>query len=571
MIEGRRNANVFRSEGGRGEWIIANSLTAGFSAGNVQQIEIPKTLSADYKQRGWNGAVVAMGVRIRGVHTADVGAQTVRVSKHQVLSHYDVLINCNMKYPYTQQREDLARWAYVGMAVNARAEMLDQEFVDDGERPLRGIVPANVVSPDVGIAGNDAKPLVTQNGSNYPGTDRLDSMWRQFEGLTTIAEAEPNAGEEFDFFQSIPLCAYTGSLLRDSIPLDTLCDLNRPWNLSFRVARDPASSFCKVAGTWTTQRVDLYLYVIPTRDSDPRMHGFPYILRRKNRGQSPLQYEPGEVVLFTGNFPLTGVGAETFTDTVNGQAYSFMVVHGNYCPDFMQGNTLDWAATGAQARFPYWYKNRNPRHVVDSVWNARRDFHQLRYGASDEVVVRAGRAIAGLGYAPVVDSANLTTLLGTVSPFPVRVLGCSALEFKGFPGFGALTRDCGTPFIELTGTINYGGGSGPSAINGQQGMTDIILNNSDEDRIYIEDLGRGCCKDGSVVFAPTATNPESPKADIVAGKLTTFEEVKPDDKQDMAKVKTNANAAAVGNIADASAVLTLVGNGAPPALIKTHA
>lgn len=206
------------------------------------------------------------------------------------------------------------------------------------------------------------------------------------------------------------------------------------------------------------------------------------------------------------------------------------------------------------ARFPYWFQDRSPRHVYQSIQNSRPRGHLVRYGSSTDIVVRAGRALVGLGFANTVDAPNFTTLLGPVSPWPVRMVAVSALEMEGFPGFGSVDRTCGTPYIDMTGTQDFGGPTSISAINGKQGMIDVILNNSAEDKVYIEDLGRGCCRDGTVVFAPTAANPDSPKAGIIAGKLTTSEEVKLGDPNDLAKLSkktgdmTNASGA-VENVA----------------------
>lgn len=560
MLEGIKGDRKFISRAGRGEWIPANSLTSGLALGNTQQIEVPKNLATDYRMRGWNAAVPAMGIRIRGTRTPDVGVARLQASKLQLLSHYEILLVNDYKNPMMQSRENLAAIAFIGMLVNPEAEWLDQYFVDDDTRPVQGIVPQSFVSPDLGIVGNTAKAFLTQNPSNYPYLNPKDSFWRQLEGLFDIAVPVPAAGT-FDVFQCFPLCAGTGSLVRDSIPLDTLCDLAKPWKLQITIARDPAASFCKVAGTFVTTRIDLYLYAIPQRDTDPRQHGLPYIIRHSNRAQSPLQYQPGEVVLFSGTLPVTG--NQTFTDTVNGNAYNPCIVYGDFKGDLTTGNVLEWATTGQIARFPYWFQNRNPRHVYDSIANARPRHHLTRYGSPTDVVVRGGRnLVASTGVANTVDAANLSTLLGVISPWPARIFACTALELEGFPGFGALDRECGVPYVTITGTYDFSGSSSISAINGMGGMVDVILNNSAEDKVYIEDLGRGCCRDGTVVFAPTASNPDSPTAAIIAGKVTTMEEVKPSDPSDMAKVSATVGGAPTNmNAAVAAAA-------ASPAMVK---
>lgn len=338
MIQGRNRDKTFRSMPGRGEWVIAGSITSGLSVGNAQVIQVPKNLPGDYKQRGWNGAVPAFAIRARGTITPDAGAADLKATKHQFMAHLDLLINCNLKQPYMQQREDLTRLAYISMSINPDAEALDQNFVDDGERPLIGLTPANFVAPDVGVVGSDSKPLLTQNGVNYTSTNPRDCFWRQLEGQTLIATAAPVAST-FDFVQSIALCAGTGSLVKDSVPLDTLADLNKPWEFSLRIAKDPNTTLHKTGGAGIVfTRLDVYLYIIPMRDTDPRVHGLPYVIRHQNRSQSPLQYQPGEVVLISGNFPITG--DSSFVDTVNGQAYSPMVVFGDFKMDMTQGNVL---------------------------------------------------------------------------------------------------------------------------------------------------------------------------------------------------------------------------------------
>lgn len=548
MIQGRNRDVTFRSKAGRGEWVLAGSLTSGITVGNAQLIKIPKNLPSDYKQRGWNGAVPALGIRARGTITPDVGVTDLKATKLQLMSHIDMLINCDLKTPYMQQREDLARLAFVGMVTNPDAEFLDQMFVDDGERPLIGVNPRDFISPDVGILGNTAKPLVTQNGNNYAGSDPRDCFWRQTEGQFLIATAVP-APSTFDFLQSFPLCAGTGSLLKDSIPLDTLCDITKPWEISLRLARDPNTTLHLGGGAGIVfTRLDVYCYIIPMRDSDPRVHGLPYMIRRQNRAQSPLQYQPGEIILCSGNFPITG--DTTFVDTVNAVGYRPCIVYGDFRTDMTQGNVLEWATPGEVSRFPYWFQDRSPRHVYQSIHNSRPRHHLVRYGSSTDIVVVGGRVMAGLGYANVVDAANFTTLLGTVSPWPIRIVAESALEMEGFPGFGTLDRSCGAPYVDVTGTQDFGGTGSISAINGKQGMLDIVLNNSVEDKTYIENLGRNCCVDGSVVFAPTAANPDSEKATLIAGKITTSEEVKPNDPADVAKLsKSTGVADPVSNVA----------------------
>ena len=531
-INGQRGGVKFRSMGGRGQWVPCGTA-AVVTVGAISSIQIPKSLPGDFLQRGWHGAVPAIGVRVQGSINSDfaVGASTLKCTKQQRGTFVDVLLVNKYTNPMAQSRHDLTRLSYLGMLVNPLAEMLDREFEDASAGPSIGITPQGYIAPDIGIAGSDAKPFIGDNEQNYPALDFFDSFWRQLEGQVPIrTNGAATTTTTFDDFFSIPLCHLKDGLEADSIPLDTVCDLDRPWELTVRVNRAMGTSF-SVGGTGsaTITSIALYVYVIAQRDTDPRTHGNPYIIRQQPRSQSPLQYLPGEIVLFSGNLPLTQ--DTTRVDTVDAVAYLPGLTHLNFATDITNGNTLDWNPGGAEkASFPYWYQDRNPAQVYHSIANGRRNFHLTRYqrtAAGNVPVVRSGRALAGLGFVNITDADKLSTLLGSVSPWPCRILAMSCLERQGFPGFGGLDRSCAPPFIELTGAWDFTGTL--SSINGPQNMFDVVVNNSPEDRTLIEDLGRNCCKNGTVKFSPTAANPDSPKADLVAGKLTDFVQVLPKD------------------------------------------
>lgn len=534
-ITGNKGGTRFRSMPGRGQWVLCNTTAGAPGVGAENNLQIPRSLASDFNSRGWHGAVPALGIRVRGTINSDfaVGANTLKCTKHQRGTHFDMMINNKLQKPYSQTRHDLTRMAYIGMLVNPVAELLDQWFEDDGVGPVEGITPKGYLAPDIGIAGSDAKPFIGDNEANYPALDVFDSFWRQLEGQVPIrTNGAATTVTNFDDFWSIPLCSLKGGLEADSIPLDTLCDLDQPWEVSVRYIRALATDFAADGtGAGTVTSISLYLYVIPQRaNQDPRKHGCPYIIRQQPRAQSPLQYLAGEVVLFSGNLPITQ--DTTRVDTVDAVAYRPGVTHIDVSRDLAPGNTLDWMLGGGEpANFPYWFKDRSPSHVYRELANARRSYHKTRYqrftGAGPNPVVRAGRALAGLDYANLVDADKLSTLLGSINPFPVRILALTALEMDGFPGFGSLDKGCAPPFIELTGSVPFAGGI--SDINSPQNMFDVIRNTDPVDMALIEDLGRNCCKTGEVKFVPTVANPESPKANIVAGKLTNFEQVMPAD------------------------------------------
>jgi hypothetical protein len=106
------------------------------------------------------------------------------------------------------------------------------------------------------------------------------------------------------------------------------------------------------------------------------------------------------------------------------------------------------------------------------------------------------------------------------------MVAVSALEMKGFPGFGSLDAGCGAASVKLEGNWDFS--SGQYAYNSLANMVDIVLNNDPTDRGIIEDLGQNCCKNGTVTFFPTLANPDSPSKDIVAGKVTSFVQSIPD-------------------------------------------
>ncbi len=530
MLIGQNGGQRFRSAGGGGQWTLAAQTSSGLAvSGNIQTVKIPQNMAADFVNRQWNIQVPAIGVRVQGTLTADAGVSTLKCSRLQRGSFVNVQLDSpKLTKKYYQTFLDLARWSFAGELVNGPAMQLDQHMSTPGGVEKRGIHPEYLALPDYTLGAGQSSPLSTFNPSYHPGR-RTDAYWRALEGLLNVRAPGGGAQTVDDFFV-IPLCAYMGDLVSDSIPLDTMCDNEQPWQINCQMNRDPTAALTGFAGgSFVVSTVSLYVFAVPLRPTDKRVHGMPWQFRNVSRSAGDLKYNDGEVILFSGTLPATVDG--NVTDTVDGAAYKPGIVYGEFSGDFAQANYLDWYVAGSNY-YPRYYKDRGPRHQIEEIWNRRKGFQTVRYPGNTGVpatdtALRSARALGGTT-PPVTLLApkDLSTLLGPVSPYPCRMIAQSALEMKGFPGFGSLDAGCGAATVKLEGNWDFS--SGQYAYNSLANMVDIILNNSPEDRTIIEDLGQNCCKNGTVTFFPTLANPDSPSKDIVAGKVTSFVQSIPD-------------------------------------------
>lgn len=532
MLIGRQGAVMFRSKYGGGEWVFAASQ-ANPQVGQEYAIEIPKNLATDIGNRKAKGLVPAIGIRVRGTLASDMRAapneaqtEELYCTKLQRGSFVNLFIQNSYKNPYSSVPLDLAKWMIFSEIVNPDAEMLDQEFSG-----RRGIVPSSMISPIDINPGNDPVTMnravndMRENPYNYTTESRLDSMWRELEGLapirgqTGLARITTTTDDLF----SIPLCATTGNRRANSIPLETLCDMNQPWQAQVTINRNPTGTLVGIGGdggSFTITAIELWLYVIPLRQRDAREYGTPYYIKSMVRAQSPLLYDKGQTILYSGNIPDT---KSTLVDTITDKdavtrSYRHIIAYGDYSGDLANGLTLDWYSAG-ECYFPWYFKDRSPRHVYDGVHNKRTGHHLIRYGfqadgATPQIVVRSGRdQNAVLGYQNIID-ANIANVLGCVSPWPVRIVAETALEMDGFPGFGTLDNNCQAPYIELEGWV-------PSSA-----MYDVILNSSKEDQQYIATLGNNCCNGELPKFAPTIDKSTATTGIITNAELTPKKEIK---------------------------------------------
>lgn len=530
MIYGQNGGQRFRSAGGGGQWALASQTSNNLAAsGNVQTVKIPQNMAADFRNRQWNMQVPAIGVRVQGTLTNDLGAATLKCSRLQRGSFVNVQLDTpKLTKKYYQTFMDLARWSFAGELVNGPAMQLDQHMSTPGGVATRGIHPEYLALPDNTLGAGLSTPLSTFNPSYFPGS-RTDAYWRQLEGLLNVQAPGASVAQTVDDFFVIPLCAYMGDLVADSIPLDTLCDYEQPWQINCQMNRTPEGNLIHVAngGAFSVTTVSLYVFAVPLRPTDKRVHGMPWQFRNVSRSAGDLKYNDGEVVLFSGTLPATT--DTNVTDTVDAKAYRPGIVYGEFSGDFAVANYLDWYIAG-QNTFPKYYKDRGPRHLLEEIWNRRNGFQTVRYPGvtgTAENVLRSARAFGGTT-PPTTQLApnDLSTLLGMVSPYPCRMVAVSALEMKGFPGFGSLDAGCGAASVKLEGNWDFS--SGQYAYNSLANMVDIVLNNDATDRGIIEDLGQNCCKNGTVTFLPTIANPDSPSSNIVAGKITSFVQSVPD-------------------------------------------
>jgi hypothetical protein len=533
MLAGKDGAARFRSKYGIGHWFDPRVNIVGGGGGIVsgQQftLEMPKNLAVDLGQRRAKGLVPALGLRIRGTVTPDAvgGATPLFMSKLQFASFFDVNIVNSLQNPYSQKMLDLAKWQLFAMAVNPDAEMLDQEFptvpgmVSKGEVSFAdfGVDPfAGVAHGGGAVLGPvDQASYGTKNAANYPCTSRLDSYWRQLEGMIQVRDVA-GAVNYFDLVYSIPLCAGTGRLRADVIPLETLCDVNRPWQVEVKLNTDFAGKVIGFdGGSITVTRIELHVYIIPIREEESRECGNTYIIRNLTRAASPFLYQNDEVVLLSANLPDT---QSTTVDNVDMRSYQRRIKFGDYSQSLIAGAFQDLYSDG-EVYFPPYAKDRNPRFVIEGLWNCNPRHHIIRtaYDRSGNPipVVRGGRnQLATIGFQNVVDP-TLVNILGEISPWPIQVLAATNLNMSGFPGFGTLTANCKAPYIMFEGWL-------PSS-----NTWDVVLNTTEVDVQYIQSLGGACCDAEKPRFAPTIDG-SSPKAGIILSSgITTYEEVKKSD------------------------------------------
>lgn len=553
---GQSGGVKFRSKAGRGRWIFCSNTTAtGVGARN--SLAIPPNLETDLQSRGWKGMCPAIGVLVSGSVTADNGggaATVLRASRAQILDYVTVLLSNRYNQPYARRELTLAAWDFIGQSVNYRANMLDSEFYDDDNARTvnEGRDPRSTFAPDIVTPGTPFQQFGTRNTAKYPTLDDRDSYWRGLEGLTTIRDTAAGTVTPFSFLESIPLCAGTGDPYSDVVPLGTICDPIQPWQMQVHVNASGEGRLVHAAlgGAFSITSIGLYLYIFAARQEDAYKTGVLFYVKNEVRAQSPLRYQKDNVMLFTGNYPLNG---QSFTDIVDGGGANNTYVPGIEYPnvngDFVSGNAADWYVAD-EIHFPPHQLFRSPREVYMRMWNASSQRPKLRTGLPGQASIFAGRALAGRAYpagAQAVDAGMFSTVLGAVSTCPVRVMACTLLDLEGFPGFGYVPNknapECSVPFIQLDGTFNFNSADPVNAING---MTDVIINTNEADRTLVQGLGKDCCTKGEVVFSPRADNPDSPKAAIVAGKVTPW-------VQDTTFVAA-ANAMATGQLSSAPSV-----------------
>ena len=276
MIYGQNGGQRFRSAGGGGQWALASQTSSNLAAsGNVQTVKIPQNMAADFRNRQWNMQVPAIGVRVQGTLTNDLGAATLKCSRLQRGSFVNVQLDTpKLTKKYYQTFMDLARWSFAGELVNGPAMQLDQHMSTPGGVATRGIHPEYLALPDNTLGSGLSTPLSTFNPSYFPGS-RTDAYWRQLEGRLNVQAPGASVAQTVDDFFVIPLCAYMGDLVADSIPLDTLCDYEQPWQINCQMNRTPEGNLIHVAngGAFSVTTVSLYVFAVPLRPIDKRVHG----------------------------------------------------------------------------------------------------------------------------------------------------------------------------------------------------------------------------------------------------------------------------------------------------------
>lgn len=529
---GIKDGVEFRSTAGAGRWIPCNTLVgSSIGVGARPAIQVPPNLESDLNTRGWKGQCPAYGVLVQGSVTADnggPGAAELFASRTQVLDFVSVQMSNRFKNPYSRQWLTLAQMEFLGQAINPRANALDTEFYDDDAAltVFAGQDPLATVAPDIATAGTPFKQFGTRNPDRYPALDWRDSYWRGLEGRVQIRADAAGVTTSFAYLASVPLALGTGALANDVVPLGTIVDPTNPWQLQVQVNQSGEGRLIHAAagGAFSITSIGLYLYVIPVRKEDAYRSGILYTIRTETRSQSPLRYQADQVVIFTGNIPTS---QSALVDTVDGVTYvpgiEFPYING----DFEPNNASDWYVAD-QVHFPPHDKFRSPREVYERIWNRGTLRPRLRTGLPGEASIFAGRALVGRGYpagALEVDAGIFETQLGAVSSAPCRVMAMTALDLEGFPGFGYIPQPgappCTPPYISLEGTYNFNSADPISALNQ---MTDVVINTSEQDRTLVQSLGKDCCTKGGAVFIPRVDNPDSPKAQIVAGKVTTWVE-----------------------------------------------
>lgn len=537
MIRGTKGNVTFRSRIGMAvKFVPIGSLTTNL--GVTQAIKFDNSLVNFFRMRGWKVQVPGIALRIRGTITADhvgAGDTLLKCSKDQRLSFFEVgIVPPGMEHkPIYSSPLNLLQLAYMSRIVNPQVEMLDQDF-SAADGVVKGGFPAQWVPPDLGIASGGLPtgngPLATMNRDNYPSVDRRDCYWRQLEGLVPVRDPSAATVTAFDDVQVIPLCCLTKNPLFDSIPLDTLCDLTSAWQVTVRYAPDGMHMNQSIVGfnggttsfdAGAASQIDLYAICIMQREEDARYTGLPWYAESNPAVTADIVYPEGKIILFSGNLPACG---SQLVDTVDAQAYQMRVAFGNFSPDKAAALQVDWYLNN-QSWFPPLNSERPMRDIIDLIHNRRSHSHILRYLASGTVMTRAGRALVGvLGYANQVDALNLGSLLGPISPEPVRVLVETAPDLKGIPGLGSLDQSGCKTSVKLTGGFDFDA-SHLSSLNATAsgGLWTIYVNNAKADLDKLQKLGQNCCGDEKVPWVPTADS-SSPKQGLVAGIITPWKQ-----------------------------------------------
>jgi len=503
-----------------GRWMYHDQYNGVVTPGQVRRLQFRPEMPGIYKQSGNHVQVPCIGIRINATVTSDTagGAATLRASKLQLGSFFQVNITNSFNRPYMQLPLDLAKLHFIGAIVNAPAQFLDRNFYSDSATlpcgPKVGLRPKSEVMEDTALGASF--PYVSKSRFIYPGLDDYDTYWRALEDLFTI-RAAPQVVETVNFMYAIPLCAIqSGNFKQDSLPLNTLCAPSGgqapQWfvEVSQLVQFEGRLVHADDTGAIAINAIELWTYNIAVPMKEPIRHGIPWWYRPVQRNTSPFVFQGGEVPLLTGTLPNTQM-ADTFTEMINAQTYTYRIAYPNVNADFRPENTLEYLQ-GQETVYPSGYSfERNPREVYTNFWNGGKFNHSLRTGLSTQVSIVGGRAVLGLGYANIVD-VDLETVLGLVSSCPVRAFARTDLTQSSFPGLGTLDPTCGNASIVTTGTWNTTVGD----VSNTVAQEDILVNLDAGDRAKIQMLGGVCCL-GTEKFIPTFDDPTSPKADLVEG------------------------------------------------------
>lgn len=490
---------VWKNGPGKGRWKFCQ-LKAGsptWSFGSSTQLTIPNSIETGLRNQGRRGAALALGIRIRGSVACDNtgGATTTYAQKVHLLACFKVLVTNGFVQAYFQKEITLAQLFFAGQIVNLPVTMLDREFNSD--QPVGTAAPKRTRFPERFVIEDTLTSSMTPIGafdtSVWPTTSDprsyKDSFWRVFEDRFLIRQATA-ATNALDILVPMPLCAFhlgaTG-LEKDSLPLALLANQDKPWTVQITYDQDPTNRLIGFnGGSITITAFELWVYVVPMKDSDPLYLGRTWYMRFESFA-SPYKLLAGELPLAIYNAPADR-SAETYA--VDAVDYIPGVEYPNIGPDFTVGNQVKWYGSDGISNFPDDLDDLNPRNVYERMWNMGSARPNIHTGLSSQVMVFSGTAVTGTRGYTTQAVASFDTMLGTVSSAPIRVQSCLLIDVEGVPGLASQDSNCQRPYVEYAGTgFDYTS----SALSSMLNVTVIGLNNSPQDIGVMKDLAATCC------------------------------------------------------------------------------